>query len=175
MKKNILKSGLLTAILLITVAVNAQGRRNMNGSGQSRQSQKPNAEKIMSMLDTNNDNKIDIEEASQAKRGKMAERFDMLDSNEDGFIDLEELKSGKSDKKTNKERMPRPEKIFEAVDNNKDVKLDALEVAAKEQGTLKEHFSDIDANADGFIDMDELKAYQENIKDKHKKEKEGSE
>ena len=66
------------------------GRRGGSGAPKGG---KPDASEILKVLDANNDDLIDKDEASKAERGKISQDFDTIDSNEDGFIDLEELES----------------------------------------------------------------------------------
>lgn len=132
------------------------GRGQGQGQGQQRGG-KPDASEILSMLDTNDDNLIDKDEASKDKRGKISEDFDEIDSNEDGFIDLEELKDSLNDRKPPKRISP--EKIIEQVDDNGDGTLNELEVAAKEKSELSDNFSKIDTNQDSELDVEELDAF----------------
>ncbi len=54
--------------------------------------QRPSPEKILKKLDTNKDGKIDKEEASKSRGGKLVKRFGKIDTNKDGLINLKELK-----------------------------------------------------------------------------------
>lgn len=127
---------------------------------------KPDASEILKLLDSNNDDLIDKEEASNDKRGKIAEDFDMIDANEDGFIDLEELEAS-LDK--SKPRKVSAKKLLKEVDQNEDGLLNELEVAAKDKRDLMEHFSEIDENKNGQLDLDELKAFYDAKGDDSKK------
>ena len=108
MKKNNLKIAFTIFTLLLTIGIYAQGppgggQGGGRGQGQGQQrGGKPDASEILSMLDTNNDNLIDKDEASKDRRGKISEDFDEIDTNEDGFIDLEELKASLNDRKAKK-------------------------------------------------------------------------
>ena len=134
-----------------------QGRGGMQGGNQQRGG-KPDASEILSMLDTNDDDLIDKDEASKDKRGKISEDFDEIDTNEDGFIDLEELKDSLNNRKPTRKRVS-PEKLLKEVDDNGDGTLNELEVAAKEKRELLDKFSEIDTNQDGELDIEELKAF----------------
>jgi hypothetical protein len=48
---------------------------------------------------------------------------------------------------------PKPLKVMEKLDANKDGKISKLEV----KGPLKGHFPNVDLNKDGFITLEELK------------------
>jgi len=63
----------------------AKENRTMNG-------QRPSPTNIMKMLDKNNDQQIDMEEARGAKNGKLAENFHRIDLDQNGTISIAELK-----------------------------------------------------------------------------------
>lgn len=166
MKKNKLKIRLSLITLLLTLGVYAQGPPSGRQGGQGQQGRgqqrgrRPDASEIMSKLDTNNDDKIDMEEASSDRRGKIVEDFEAIDSNEDSFIDLEELKASLENRSS--KRKPRkiaPKKLIKQVDDNGDGTLNELEVAAKKKHELSEHFSTIDTNNDNELDLDELQEF----------------
>jgi len=170
MRNNILKIAVLAVALVLSAPISAQqqGRGNQNKNAQHN---KPDPDQVIARLDTNNDGKIDKEEASQAPRGKLAENFDKLDSNNDGYLVLEELEARASGNKNKQKGKPSPEKVFEMVDNNNDGQLDKLEVASKDRGRLEENFASIDTNSDDVISMEELKAFHESKGSKGKKKR----
>ena len=141
-----------------------QGRSGMQGGNQQRGG-KPDASKILSMLDTNDDELIDKEEASKDRRGKISEDFDEIDANEDGYIDLEELKDSLNNRRPEQKRVS-PEKLIKQIDDNGDGTLNELEVAAKEKKELIDNFSEIDTNQNNELDIDELKAFFASREDK---------
>jgi Ca2+-binding EF-hand superfamily protein len=110
---------------------------------------------------------IDKDEASKDERGKIAEDFDEIDANGDEIINLEELKAFLDDSKPKKIST---KKIIKLVDDNKDGKLNELEIAAKDKRDLIENFKVIDTNKDRELDLEELKAFY-NKKDKPKRRK----
>ncbi len=168
-KLNVVITIITMLFCLAAVAQRPQGRQGgRNGRGQQ-SAGKPDASKIFSMLDTNNDDKIDKDEASKDRRGKISEDFDEIDTNEDGFIDLEELKDSLNNKKPATKRIT-PEKLLKQVDDNGDGTLNELEIAAKDKRQLSENFSEIDTNQDNEIDLEELKVfYAKKEKSKRKK------
>ena len=127
MKINKTKFTFTIIVLLISVTAFAQGppgggqggRGGRQGGG-DQQRQKPDASEILKLLDTNNDDKIDKDEAEKDKRGKISK---------------------------------------EEVDQDENGLLNELEVAAKDKRDLMEHFSEIDENGDGQLDLEELKSF----------------
>ena len=85
MKKGTFTTLLFTIALLTSAIGNAQENTD-------REKGRPGPEKIMERLDADEDGKLSKEEASKAKRGRLAEKFDEIDTNSDGFIDLDEFK-----------------------------------------------------------------------------------
>lgn len=175
MKTNKSKVTFTILVLLISITTFAQGPPGGQGGrggrqgGGDQQRQKPDASEILKLLDTNNDDKIDKDEASKDKRGKISEDFDIIDANEDGFIDLEELEGSLNRKGP---RKVAPKKLLKEVDQNDDGLLNELEVAAKDKRDLMEHFSEIDKNNDGQLDLEELKAFysKNDIKKRNRKD-----
>ena len=159
MKKSKLNIAITMVIMLFCLAAVAQrpqGRQGgRNGRGQQGAAQ-PNVSKIFSTLDTNNDKKIDVDEASKDKRGKIAQDFDIIDTNNDKFIDFDELTEALNN--DNSKRI-NAERVLKEVDDNKDGTLNRLEIAAKEKLDLTNNFSEIDLNQDNELDLQELKAY----------------
>lgn len=166
----VLKIAFASIAIMITSLTFSQGppgggRGGRQGGG-DQQRQKPDASEILKLLDSNNDDLIDKEEASNDERGKIAEDFDIIDANEDGFIDLEELEASLDNSKP---RKVSAKKLLKEVDQNEDGLLNELEVAAKDKRDLMEHFSEIDENKDGQLDLDELKAFYDAKGDDSKK------
>ncbi|MUU78227.1 EF-hand domain-containing protein [Winogradskyella endarachnes] len=160
-------------VLLISITAFAQGPPGGQGGRGGRQGgppngDKPDASEILKLLDTNNDNLIDKDEASKDERGKIAEDFDIIDANEDGFIDLEELELALDSTKPKKVSV---KKLLKEVDQNEDGFLNELEVAAKDKRDLMESFSIIDENKNGQLDKDELKSFYTLKEDDNKKRK----
>jgi len=158
MKINKLKItiGILSMLLCSSVFAQGSGRRGSRQGGKISERGKPDASKIIEMLDTNADDKIDIDEAAKDERGKISEDFSQIDVNGDGFIDLEELEVALDSTK------PKPvsaEKILEEVDQDEDGFLNELEVAAKDKRDLMDNFKEIDVNGDSQLNLEELKAF----------------
>ncbi|WP_405576759.1 EF-hand domain-containing protein [Winogradskyella sp. Asnod2-B02-A] len=147
-----------------------QGGRGGRQGGGPQKGEKPDASEILKLLDANNDDLIDKDEASKDKRGKISEDFDTIDANEDGFIDLEELEASLDSKKPKKVSV---DKLLKEVDQDEDGLLNELEVAAKDKRDLMANFSEIDVNGDSQLDVEELKAFysKDDKKKKNRKEK----
>jgi len=60
---------------------------------------KMTAEQKISVIDTNKDGKISVEEASKAENKGYSKHFATIDTNADGFIDLTEMKAKMAKKK----------------------------------------------------------------------------
>ncbi len=143
-----------------------QGGRG-GGQGGPPRGKKPDASKILEMLDTNNDDKIDKDEAAKDRRGKISEDFDEIDADEDGLIDLEELEASLNNKKPKKVSA---DKILKDIDQDEDGLLNELEIAAKDKRDLMVNFKEIDTNDDSQLDLEELKVfYSKNDKKKKKR------
>lgn len=163
---------LLTILLSIgAYAQPPQGGQRGQGRGQGQNQQrgeKPDASQILSMLDTNDDNTIDKEEASKDRRGKISEDFDEIDTNDDNLIDLEELEVSLNNYKP---KTISPEKLLKEIDDDGDKKLNELEIAAKNNKLLSKNFNSIDSNQDGQLDLDELKVFYSKNNEKRRKRK----
>ncbi|WP_298551074.1 EF-hand domain-containing protein [uncultured Algibacter sp.] len=133
-----------------------QGNRDGGQRGGQQQREKPDASRILAMLDTNDDDKISKEEASKAKRGKLSDNFDIIDVNDDGFLVLEELETffekGKSKKVS-------PEKIIKKADKNDDGLLSEEELSSKRNRHILKNFKAIDTDMNSQISLEELKVF----------------
>ena len=168
MNKTKIKAAITFLAIMLSFTVFAQGpggRGGRQGGGEQR-SGKPDASEILNKLDTNNDDKIDKDEASNDRRGKISKDFDNIDANADGFIDLEELEVSLDGKKPKKVSAA---KVLKEVDDNEDGLLNELEVAAKDKRDLMDNFSTIDTNDDSQLDLEELKVFYS--KDGNRKKK----
>ena len=164
MKTKKMKLTIAVFSMLLCLSTFAQGRQGgRGGQGGQQRGEKPDASKILEDLDTNNDDKINKDEASKDRRGKIAKDFDIIDANEDGFIDLEELKASLNNRGPRKVSAAQ---IIKEVDQDEDGFLNELEVAAKNKRRLVKNFSIIDTNQDGQLDIDELKVFYSKRDDK---------
>jgi Ca2+-binding EF-hand superfamily protein len=104
--------------------------------------------------DTNGDGMISREEAKALPR--IAAHFDEIDANHDGQITADELRA--YHQKQGGEGMKHSGAMFKKLDADGDGRISRAEAQAAPR--LAEHFDEIDANKDGFITMDEMKAAQ---------------
>lgn len=99
----------------------------------------------MQKIDTDQDGRIARAEA--AGHPRLAERFDTLDANRDGYLDAgERPRRGEGGKRGGMARL----------DTNQDGRLSAAEVSGHPK--LAERFAAIDANRDGTLTREEMKA-----------------
>jgi Ca2+-binding EF-hand superfamily protein len=166
-----IKTGVTIFSLFASVTLFAQGpggRGGMQGQGnRPSRTEKPDASKIMSKLDTNNDNTIDRDEASNDKRGKISEMFDKIDLDANNSISFEELEASLENRGP---KQKSAKDLIKDLDDNKDGTLNELEIAAKKNELLAINFKEIDSNKDNELDRDELKLFlSKNRKDKRKK------
>ncbi|WP_375239842.1 EF-hand domain-containing protein [Aurantibacter sp.] len=163
-----IKTGLTFFSLFTSVALFAQGpggRGGMQGQGNRQpRTEKPDAFKIMSKLDTNNDNTIDRDEASNDKRGKISEMFDKIDTDSNNSISLEELEASLENRGPKRKSA---KELIKELDDNKDGTLNELEIAAKKNIRLMNYFKKIDINNDNELDKKELKLFL--LKDRKEK------
>jgi Ca2+-binding EF-hand superfamily protein len=105
---------------------------------------------------------------------RLAEKFDQIDTNKDGQLSRDEMKAWKkthkqAHKKGNKaDRQARAAERFMHADTNGDGKISRAE-AEQNAPRLAKKFDAIDADKDGQLTQDELRAYREskrNRKDK---------
>jgi collagen type III alpha len=85
----------------------------------------------------------------------MKENFDKMDANKDGFLTPDELKRPGGPGGPGGER-PNPAEMFKRLDKDGDGKVSKEEAPER----MKENFDKMDANKDGFLTPDELKAHR---------------
>jgi Ca2+-binding EF-hand superfamily protein len=97
---------------------------------------------------------------------RLAEKFDQVDTNKDGQLSRDEMKAWKkthkhAHKKGNKaDRQAKAAERFKHADTNGDGKISRAE-AEKNAPRLAKKFDAIDANKDGQLTQEELRAYRE--------------
>ena len=97
---------------------------------------------------------------------RLAKQFDQIDTNKDGQLSRDEMKAWKNTrklahKKGNKaDRQVRAAERFKHADTDGDGKISRAE-AQKNAPRLAKKFDAIDANKDGQLTQDELRAYRE--------------
>jgi len=111
--------------------------------------------------DRNHDGRISLAEFQDASERRLAERFHRLDANNDGQLTQDELRQAHQlrREKMVERRQARVGRLqqLRALDTNKDQALDRAEIGNR-MPRLLEHFDQIDANHDGRITRDEMRA-----------------
>ena len=111
--------------------------------------------------DRNHDGRISLAEFQGAADRKLSERFHRLDGNKDGQLTQEELRQahGQHRERMGERRQARAGGMrkLRALDTNRDQALDRAEIGNRFPRLL-EHFDQIDANHDGRITRDEMRA-----------------
>jgi Ca2+-binding EF-hand superfamily protein len=97
---------------------------------------------------------------------RLAEKFDQIDTNKDGQLSRDEMKAWKKTHKhahqkgNNADRQAKAAERFKHADTNGDGKISRAE-AEKNAPRLAKKFDAIDANKDGQLTQEELRAYRE--------------
>jgi Ca2+-binding EF-hand superfamily protein len=107
----------------------------------------------MESVDADGDGVITREEASSHPR--LAEKFDTVDANKDGRLDKDELAAQRD--AHHAEMKARVEERWKAADTNGDGAIDLAE-AQTGMPKLAEKFTTVDADNDGKVTPEELKA-----------------
>ncbi len=111
--------------------------------------------------DRNHDGRISLAEFQDASDKKLAERFAHMDANKDGQLTQEEMRMAHEQRRgrmmdRRHDRREGMEKI-RGLDTNKDQALSRAEIGTA-MPRLLEHFDQLDANHDGKITRDEMRA-----------------
>lgn len=111
--------------------------------------------KLFAKLDKDGDGFVSREEA--AGRSKLLEHFDEIDANKDGKLSKEELHMHHRQMKKNMKQQAKER--FKAADKDGDGALTKEEAQAANLKRVVAHFDEIDANKDGKVSPEELKAF----------------
>jgi len=101
---------------------------------------------FMKHLDKDGDGRVSRDEAQGAPR--LAQNFDQLDANHDGFLTKDELRAAHKAQR---------EAHFAKIDTDGDGRISLAEAQANAP-RLAANFDAVDANHDGFVTKDELRA-----------------
>ena len=114
----------------------------------------------MAQADRNGDQRLDRTEAAALPR--LAERFDRIDRNRDQQLDRAELRKAfrlaESQRDLNKARREAMRARFIFLDSNGDEALTLAELG-NDAPKLTQHFTQMDANRDGRLVPQEMRAY----------------
>jgi len=138
-----------TVAILTALALGSAATLVMAGDG-GRPERGAMLEKLKA-ADANGDGMISRDEAKALPR--ILKNFDAIDANHDGQITMEELHAFHQ---ANKGAHHGAGGLFAKLDMNKDGKISREEANAAPR--LAEHFDALDANHDGFVTPDEMKA-----------------
>jgi Ca2+-binding EF-hand superfamily protein len=103
-------------------------------------------------VDKDGDGKISKDEAGE----KLAKHFDNVDTDHDGYVTREELRAAHQARGERGEEGERGQRHGK-IDTDGDGKISKAEAPER----MAEHFDDIDANGDGYLTREELKAAHE--------------
>src|SRR5687767_8987585 len=135
MKKTVAALTVLAIGAFASVAIADQGDHPRRGKMLER----------LKAADTNADGLLSRSEAAALPR--LAERFDAIDANKDGLVSFEELRASRG-------KHGRPGGHFNRVDTDNDGKVSKAEALAAAEAM----FARADANADGFVTREEMRA-----------------
>jgi Ca2+-binding EF-hand superfamily protein len=150
-----------TALVLATGIAFAQDASPQRGARHAEMQAK--AEARFAAADKDNNGRIDRTEA-QAVGERMATHFDRMDANKDGGIDKAEMaamrhKMGRAGHRM-KSAMSYQRGLFVGMDDNADGAVTRAELGTKHK-RWSDDFDIIDANRDGKITGEELRAYHQ--------------
>lgn len=150
-----------TALVLATGIAFAQDASPQRGARHAEMQAK--AEARFAAADKDNNGRIDRTEA-QAVGERMAKHFDRMDANKDGGIDQAEMAAmrhtmGRAGHRM-KSAMSYQRGLFVGMDDNADGGVTRAELGSKHK-RWSDDFDIIDANRDGKITGEELRAYHQ--------------
>lgn len=162
-----------TALVLATGITFAQDAAPQRGARHAEMQAK--AEARFAAADKDNSGRIDRAEA-QAIGERMASNFDRMDANKDGGIDKAEMaavrhKMGRAGHRM-KSAMSFQRGLFVGMDDNADGAVTRAELGSKHK-RWSDDFDIIDANRDGKITGEELRAYHQATRKAHRAAREG--
>lgn len=154
------KTLLLTVLSAALIPFLAQAKpKGGDGKGE-----RPQPGQIFERLDTDESGTLSKDEA----KGPLAEHFDEFDANSDGEISKEELRA--KHKERGGDKGGKGGKLKE-IDTDESGTISLAEAEASDAKRLVEHFDKIDANEDGELTKEELKAAGDRMRDGKKGKK----
>jgi Ca2+-binding EF-hand superfamily protein len=150
---------LLAAALLAATATVAFAASDAPAPDEARaQRMQEHADKMFSETDSNHDGKISQSEWQSARLREATEKFNKLDTNRDGKLSREEIAAGREQRMGHRGAGMR-EKL-RGLDTDGDQQLSRAEIG-DQLPKLAENFDRLDANADGKLSRDEIRAGHE--------------
>ncbi len=149
MKKLVLAAAVSFGLIASVSAMNHGEHKRMN------------PEEMFKKLDTNQDQKLSMDEVKAAKHPMIEKAFTQIDTNQDGFLTTDELKAHHEKMRGSMKDMKAK---VNAADTNKDGKWSKDEVNQADLPMIKEHFDTIDTDKDGFLTKKELGAHKDQMK-----------
>ena len=151
-RHTLLAAGLLAATATVALAA---GAAPGEAHGERMQQRGERADEMFSQTDSNHDGKLSQSEWQAARLREATDKFRKLDANRDGNLSREELQAAREEHMAQHgERMR--EKLM-ALDTDGDQQVSRAELGDK-LPRLAEHFDRLDANGDGKLSQDELRA-----------------
>ena len=167
------KTLFFTTLVLATGMASAQDAGPQRGARHAEMQAK--AEARFAAADKNNNGRIERTEA-QAVGERMAMHFDHMDANKDGGIDKAEMAAMRQTTGRGGHRMKSAMSfqrgLFVGMDDNADGAVTRAELGTKHK-RWSDDFDIIDANRDGKITSEELRAYGQATRKAHRAAREG--
>ncbi|MDQ8195033.1 hypothetical protein QEH59_11395 [Coraliomargarita sp. SDUM461004] len=146
------------SLLLITLSSSLfvfAAQAKPNGQGGEAQGERPSPQELFEQFDTDASGTLSLEEV----KGPLAEHFDKIDADDNGEISKKELIAAKKKMHTRAGNGPRGQlPNLKEADTDENGAISKAEATEAGMERLLEHFDKIDANGDGEITKEEMKA-----------------
>ncbi|MDQ8206282.1 hypothetical protein QEH52_02100 [Coraliomargarita sp. SDUM461003] len=148
------KSLILLVLSSSLIGITAQAKPE--GEPRDNPGKRPSPQELFQRLDADENGTLSLEEV----KGPLAEQFDKIDADGDGELTKKELIAANKDRRqAGKDKGPqRRGQNIKAADTNEDGSISKAEATEAGLERLLEHFDEIDADGDGEITREEMKA-----------------